>query len=216
MTLEIGQEAPDFTLKDQHGNAGHALRASRGEPVVMVFYPFTFSGMCTGELCEIRDNLGVFEPRRRPGARDLAATPMHTHARVGRAAGLHVPAAVRLLAARRGGARSTACSTRRSGSPTGPRFVLDTEGVLRWSVVNGPGEARPLAAYREALAALVSRRLPGVRAGEQGPVAQLVRAPRLHRGCRRFESGRAHSLDGSLLSGDHRRSPPSPEPGAAG
>jgi mycoredoxin-dependent peroxiredoxin len=33
-------------------------------------------------------------------------------------------------------------------------FLIDQAGVLRWSVVNGPGEARPLTAYREALAAL--------------------------------------------------------------
>ena len=33
-------------------------------------------------------------------------------------------------------------------------FLIDRAGVLRWSVVNGPGEARPLTAYREALAAL--------------------------------------------------------------
>ena len=29
--------------------------------MVIVFYPFAFSGICTGELCEIRDNLAVFE-----------------------------------------------------------------------------------------------------------------------------------------------------------
>jgi peroxiredoxin len=33
-------------------------------------------------------------------------------------------------------------------------FLIDREGVLRWSVVNGPGEARPLGAYQEAIAAL--------------------------------------------------------------
>ena len=33
----------------------------RGRNVVIVFYPFAFSGICTGELCEIRDNLALFE-----------------------------------------------------------------------------------------------------------------------------------------------------------
>jgi alkyl hydroperoxide reductase subunit AhpC len=33
-------------------------------------------------------------------------------------------------------------------------FLVDTAGLVRWSIVNGPGQARPLAAYREAVAAL--------------------------------------------------------------
>jgi len=57
----VGQAAPDFTLKDQHGKKV-SLSDYRGvKNVVVVFYPFAFSGICTGELCEIRDNLGAFE-----------------------------------------------------------------------------------------------------------------------------------------------------------
>ncbi|HEY0775266.1 MAG TPA: redoxin domain-containing protein, partial [Nocardioidaceae bacterium] len=56
MTLRIGGIAPDFTLRDQHGR-----RTSLGDlhgrgPVVVVFYPFAFSGVCTGELRELRDH----------------------------------------------------------------------------------------------------------------------------------------------------------------
>jgi peroxiredoxin len=57
---DVGDPAPDFTLKDQHGN-DVTLSALRGEPVVIVFYPFTFTGVCQGELCEIRDNPGAFQ-----------------------------------------------------------------------------------------------------------------------------------------------------------
>ena len=56
MTIEIGQQAPDFTLKNQHGE-DVSLAALRGRTVVLVFYPFAFTGVCTGELCELRDNL---------------------------------------------------------------------------------------------------------------------------------------------------------------
>src|SRR5665811_2637675 len=57
----VGQVAPDFTLKDQQGRSV-SLSDYRGiKNVVVVFYPFAFSGICTGELCEIRDNLGDFE-----------------------------------------------------------------------------------------------------------------------------------------------------------
>ena len=57
----VGQDAPDFTLKNQKGEEV-TLSSFRGEKnVVVVFYPFAFSGICTGELCEIRDDLGRFE-----------------------------------------------------------------------------------------------------------------------------------------------------------
>jgi hypothetical protein len=56
----VGQQAPDFTLVNQFGEPVR-LADFRGSNVVVVFYPFAFSGICTGELCEIRDNLAVFE-----------------------------------------------------------------------------------------------------------------------------------------------------------
>ncbi len=61
MTVETGQEAPDFELKDQDGNAV-SLASFRGEKAVaLVFYPFTFTGVCEGELCQLRDDIGDFE-----------------------------------------------------------------------------------------------------------------------------------------------------------
>jgi len=59
--LSVGEVAPEFTLRDQNGKPV-SLSDYRGvKSVVVVFYPFAFSGICTGELCEIRDNLGAFE-----------------------------------------------------------------------------------------------------------------------------------------------------------
>lgn len=61
MSAEIGQPAPEFTLKDQDGN-DVSLSDFRGKQnVVLVFYPFTFTGVCQGELCEIRDDPSTFE-----------------------------------------------------------------------------------------------------------------------------------------------------------
>ena len=51
-------------------------------------------------------------------------------------------------------ARSYGVFNEKTGFAIRGTFLVDTSGVLRWSVVNGPGEARPLAAYREAVAAL--------------------------------------------------------------
>ncbi len=61
MTLIVGDTAPDFSLTNQFGETV-SLSDFRGKKAVaLVFYPLAFSGICTGELCELRDNFGVFE-----------------------------------------------------------------------------------------------------------------------------------------------------------
>ena len=57
---QVGEPAPDFTLQDVHGTPV-TLSDLRGTPVLVVFFPFAFSGICAGEMCEIRDNLEDFE-----------------------------------------------------------------------------------------------------------------------------------------------------------
>jgi len=53
----LSQEAPDFALRDQHGQVVR-LSSFRGEKtVVVMFYPYAFSGVCTGELRAVRDRL---------------------------------------------------------------------------------------------------------------------------------------------------------------
>ena len=61
MTLAIGDAAPDFTLKDQHGQDITLSAYAGSKAVLLVFYPFAFSGVCTGELTGLRDRLGDFE-----------------------------------------------------------------------------------------------------------------------------------------------------------
>jgi peroxiredoxin len=60
MTLNVGDAAPDFTLKDTDGDEV-TLSSFRGDTsVTLVFIPFAFTGVCQGELCELRDNLARF------------------------------------------------------------------------------------------------------------------------------------------------------------
>ena len=54
MPVEVGQEAPDFTLRDENGQ-DVTLSSLRGKNVVLVFYPFAFSSLCTKELHDITD-----------------------------------------------------------------------------------------------------------------------------------------------------------------
>ena len=61
MSLSVGDLAPDFEIKDQHGQLVK-LSSFRGEKnVVITFYPYSFTGTCTGELCALRDDLGSFQ-----------------------------------------------------------------------------------------------------------------------------------------------------------
>src|SRR3712207_1703098 len=59
MSLSVGDAAPEFSLPDQDKQAV-SLADLRGTPVLLVFYPFAFSGICTGELCQLRDELATY------------------------------------------------------------------------------------------------------------------------------------------------------------
>ena len=61
MSADVGQDAPDFTLKSTQGDPVTLSQLKGDKPVVLVFYPFTFTGVCEGELCAIRDDYSPFE-----------------------------------------------------------------------------------------------------------------------------------------------------------
>lgn len=76
MAVEIGQQAPDFELKDQQ-NEPVKLSSFRGEkPVLLVFYPFTFSSVCETEMCRLRDDYRKFEEA---GVQVIAISCDHRH-----------------------------------------------------------------------------------------------------------------------------------------
>lgn len=147
----VGAPAPDFSMPDTHGTPV-TLASLRGAPAVLVFVPFAFSGTCTGELCELRDNLAEFAAA---GVRLLGVScdPMFSL----RAWAEHEGYAFDLLSdfwPHGAASRAYGVFDEASGHALRGSFLVDAEGVLRWSVVNPRGQARPLAAYREALAAL--------------------------------------------------------------
>lgn len=147
----VGAPAPDLTLPDTHGSPV-SLAQLRGTPVVLVFFPFAFSGICTGELCELRDNLGAFDDA---GVRLLAVScdPMFTLRAWSEQEGYGFD----LLSdfwPHGAAARAYGVFDEATGHALRGSFLVDAAGVVRWGVVNPRGQARPLAAYREALAAL--------------------------------------------------------------
>jgi glutaredoxin-dependent peroxiredoxin len=60
MAIQIGQQAPDFILTDDHKNKV-TLSEQLGKKTVLLFFPFAFTSVCTAELCHIRDNIKTFE-----------------------------------------------------------------------------------------------------------------------------------------------------------
>jgi peroxiredoxin len=61
MAIAAGQPAPAFTLKDPDGNEVSLSDFAGEKAVALVFYPFTFTGVCEGELCSLRDDLSTYE-----------------------------------------------------------------------------------------------------------------------------------------------------------
>jgi glutaredoxin-dependent peroxiredoxin len=59
MSINIGDSAPDFTLKSQQGGEVQ-LSSLKGHNVLILFFPFAFSGVCTKELCQTRDDLATY------------------------------------------------------------------------------------------------------------------------------------------------------------
>lgn len=149
--LEIGAQAPDFTLQNQYGEPV-ALSGLRGRPVAVVFYPFAFSGVCTGELCRLQDSLTVFDDA---GVKLLAVSVDTKYAL--RAFAREESFDFDLLSdfwphgavAQRYGVFDP-----ESGLAERATFVLDAEGVVVDTFRSERGVPRELGAYRSALAKL--------------------------------------------------------------
>ncbi|MER8014432.1 peroxiredoxin [Streptomyces griseoluteus] len=149
MALQVGDEAPDFELKDNHGRTVR-LSDFRGEKnVVLLFYPFAFTGVCTGELCELRDNLPQFTDR---DTQLLAVSndSVHTLRVFGEQEGLEYP----LLSdfwPHGNVSRAYGVFDEDKGCAVRGTFILDKTGTVRWTVVNGLPDARDLTEYVKAL-----------------------------------------------------------------
>lgn len=152
MAVEVGSKAPEFTLKNQFGEAVSLSDFFGKKNVILMFYPFAFTGKCTQELCTIRDERNDFvnedtqilsiscDPvaSLKIFAEDQnLTTPLLSdfwpHGKVSRDYGVFLED---LGFANRG------------------TFVIDKTGIIRWKVVTSPGEVRDTSDYRKALSAL--------------------------------------------------------------
>ena len=149
MTVEVGSPAPDFTLKNQDGKEVSLADFAGDKAVLLVFFPFAFSGICTGELCSVRDDLSSFQNddvqvvgvscdttwslkvwAQQEGYEFPLLSDFWPHGAVSESYGVF---SADLGFAFRG------------------TFLIDTDGVVRFAEHNGPGEARDQQGWRDAL-----------------------------------------------------------------
>lgn len=154
MSVDVGDSAPDFTLKNAD-NTEVTLSSYRGtSPVLLVFYPFAFSGLCTGELSQLRDELSVYTDA---GVEVMAISVDPTYS-------------LKAYAEKEGysftllsdfwphGAVSQAYGVfnDKAGMAVRGTFLVDPDGTVAFTEVNGPGEPRDQAAWQRAVQAATS------------------------------------------------------------
>jgi len=140
--LPVGSVAPDFTLRDQFGQ-DVTLSSYRGKKAVaLVFYPYAFSGVCTGEMAGIRDRLAEFMTFDSE-VLAISCDPRYALRAFADSDGLNFP----LLSdfwPHGAVCRAFDVFDEDRGSPRRSSYVVDKAGILTWAVHHANPEARDL------------------------------------------------------------------------
>jgi peroxiredoxin len=152
MPIEVGEQAPDFTLKDQNNQEVRLSSFRDSRNVLLVFYPLAFTGTCQGELCSVRDNLNDFL-NDATQVLTISVDSSPAHKVWADREGYEFP----LLAdfwPHGAVARAYGVFNDERGFANRGTFVIDQQGVVRFAEMTGPGQARDQDGWRKALAAL--------------------------------------------------------------
>jgi peroxiredoxin len=152
MAVEVGSKAPDFTLNDYNKQAV-TLSSFQGEKnVLLVFYPFAFSGLCQGELCQVRDEFATYTDANVQVIGVSVDTPFSLKAWADQQ-GYQFPLLSDFWPH---GTVATAYGVfnDKAGLANRGTFLIDKEGVVRFAEINQPGEARDQEAWKKAVADL--------------------------------------------------------------
>jgi mycoredoxin-dependent peroxiredoxin len=140
--LSLGGPAPDFTLRDQFGQDVR-LSSYRGtKAVVIFFYPYAFSGVCTGEMAGIRDRLDEFLTFDTE-VLAISCDPVYALRAFADQDGLNFP----LLSdfwPHGEVSRSFDVFDEKKGCSRRSSYVIDKNGMVRWAVHNAMPEGRDL------------------------------------------------------------------------
>ena len=148
--VEVGAQAPDFTLKDEQ-NQEWTLSAHRGRNIVLVFYPLSFSRICTSELRELSAASDRFDAA---GAEvvGISVDSRHVQREFKKAEELHAT----LLAdfhPKGAVAQLYGVYLDDLGFANRATFVIDKAGKVIDKIVTDVGTARDMDGYLDALAA---------------------------------------------------------------
>jgi peroxiredoxin len=153
MSLSVGDSAPDFSLPDQDKQVV-SLAELRGTPTLLVFYPFAFSGICTGELCQLRDELSTYSDA---GVRVFAIStdPVFSLKAFREKESYEFP----LLSdfwPHGAVAQAYGVFNEKAGMALRGTFLIDAEGTIAFAEVNQPGDARAQSGWKDAVAQLAA------------------------------------------------------------
>ncbi len=154
MTVEVGAQAPDFSLPNQNREVVSLADFRGKQAVLVVFYPFAFSGICTGELCELRDDLSPFEDAS-VQVLAISADNVHVLRAFAESQGYSFP----LLSdfwPHGAVAESYGVFNADAGAPNRGTFLIDKDGTVRFAEANGIGDARDQQGWRDALEKLAA------------------------------------------------------------
>ena len=152
MALENDTQAPDFDLPNQFGEHIRLSDFRGKKPVALVFFPLAFSSTCTTELCELRDNLALFDDKSIE-LLGISVDSKATQRAFAEAEGYDF----NLLAdfwPHGAVSKEYGVFLEHKGFANRATFLIDIKGVIRASFISSPGEARSLSEYRAALASL--------------------------------------------------------------
>ena len=152
MAVEVGSKAPDFSLNDYNREKVSLADFQGKKNVLLVFYPFAFSGICTGELCQVRDEIAEYQNDKVQVLGVSVDTPFSLKAWADQQ-GYTFP----LLSdfwPHGEVAKAYGVFNEGGGLAVRGTFLIDTEGVIRFAEVNQPGEARNQDNWKKAIAEL--------------------------------------------------------------
>lgn len=150
--LRLGGPAPDFTLRDQFGQ-DVTLSSYRGtKAVALLFYPFAFSGVCTGEMAGVRDRLADFLTFDTE-VLGISCDPLFALRAFADTDGLNFPLLSDFWPHGEVARAYDVFDTAR-GCPRRSSYVIDKAGDVRWAVHNAMAEGRDLEEHLAQLRAL--------------------------------------------------------------
>ena len=151
---DVGTQAPDFALSDQHGVEVRLTDFRGSRNAVLIFFPFAFTRVCTGELRALREELPTLTGDDTE-ILALSCDPMYALRVFGEQEGLSFP----LLSdfwPHGAVARAYGVFDDERGCAVRGTFVIDRAGTVRWRVVNAIPDAREVGALAAALQELRS------------------------------------------------------------